>query len=298
MPALRESKGLLYTLIVVGILALVASLYLTAWAGSPQSASAQDAGTTSTDGQATEEVMEEATEVPAIAVPEGGAIVDLAPGTAATLTSPDGKVTVSIPASGPRAAGSLLYAPTTARNAPAPAPDGGSFGDTLFELTGYDEAGESMASLRLDSAATITIKYSEADLSAGDGSPTRLTIYKYDSAFQTWSPLTTSVDVVNETISTGASRLSSFAVVGFPQPPTPTPTQTATPLPGIPTATPIPTATRPPTATSPPTATPTPLPPVVGDVAPTSGLMIGLVAVALVLMAAGGYYLRQNRQQN
>ena len=191
MPVLRESKGLLYTLIVVGVLALVASLYLTGWAGSPQSASAQDTGTTSTDGQATEEATEEAaeeateeaTEEPAIAVPEGGAIVELAPGTAATLSSPDGKVTVSIPASGPRAAGSLLYAPTTASNAPAPAPGNGSFGDTLFELTGYDEANESMASVRLDSAATITISYSDADLAAADGNPTRLTIYKYDNAF-------------------------------------------------------------------------------------------------------------------
>ncbi|MDE2861635.1 MAG: hypothetical protein OYI31_01510 [Chloroflexota bacterium] len=293
MPALRESKGLLYTLIVVGILALVASLYLTAWAGSPQSASAQDAGTTSTDGEATEEAP-----APEIPVPDGGAMVALTPGTAETLSSPDGKVTVSIPASGPRAAGYLVYEPTTARDAEAPAPDGGSFGDTLFELTGYDEAGASMASVRFDSAATITIKYSEADLSAADSNPARLAIYKYDSAFQTWSRLTSSVDVVNGTISTSVSRLSHFAVVGFPAPPTPTPLPTSTPLPGVPTATPIPTATRPPTATSPPTATPTPLPPVVGDVAPTSGLMIGLVAVALVLMAAGGYYLRQSRQQN
>ena len=82
MPVLRESKGLLYTLIVVGILALVASLYLTAWAGSPQSASAQDAGTTS-NGEATEEA-----EPVVIAVPEGGAMVALEPGTAATLSSP------------------------------------------------------------------------------------------------------------------------------------------------------------------------------------------------------------------
>ena len=293
MPALRESKGLLYTLIVVGILALVASLYLTAWAGSPQSASAQDGATTTSDGEATEEAP-----APEIPVPDGGAKVALAPGTAATLDSPDGKVSVSIPASGPRAAGYLTYAPTTARNAPAPAPDGGSFGDTLFELTGYDEAGESMASVRLDSAATITINYSDADLSAADGNPDRLAIYKYDSAFQAWSQLTTSVDVVNGTISTSASRLSSFAVVGFPAPPTPTPLPTSTPLPGVPTETPTPTATRPPTNTPRPTSTPTPLPPVVGDVAPTSGLMIGLVAVALVLMAAGGYYLRQNRQQS
>ena len=134
-----------------------------------------------------------------------------------------------------------------------------------------------MASIRLDRAATITINYSDADLAAAEGNPTRLTIYKYDAAFQTWSPLTTSVNVVDGTISTSASRLSSFAVVGFPQPPTPTPTPTATPLPGV-----IPRQLRLPTAYPAadgyqPGDCPRPLPcrPVVGDVAPTSSLMIG-----------------------
>lgn len=295
MPALRESKGLLYTLIAIGVLALVASLYLTGWAGSPQSASAQDAGTPATEEGTP---AEEATEAPSVDAPAGGAVVAIAPGTAATLSSPEGNVTVSIPASAPRAAGFLTYEPMTSRQAPARAPDGGSFGDTLFDLSGYNAEGEMTVSTRFDSAVTITVAYSATDLRAADGNPTRLTLYKYDTNFNSWSPLTTTVDVVNGTISTSVSRLSFFAVVGFPQPPTPTPTATATPLPGVSTATPTPTPTRPPTATRPATATPTPLPPVVGDAAPTSGLMVGLVIVALVLMAAGGYYMRQARQQN
>ena len=154
----------------------------------------------------------------------------------------------------------------------------------------------SMASLRFDGQVAISIAYSDADLAAAEGNPTRLTIYKYDTSFQTWSALTTSVNVVEGTVSTTVSRLSFFAVVGFPQPPTPTPTPTSTPLPGIATVTPTATATRPPTSTRRPTSTVTPVPPVVGDVAPTSSLLIGLVIVAFVLMAAGGYYLRQNRQ--
>ena len=50
------------------------------------------------------------------------------------------------------------------------------------------------------------------------------------------------------------------------------------------------------TATAEPTAEPTAtlLPPTPGDVAPGSGFVLGLVVMALVLISAGGYYMKES----
>ena len=126
------------------------------------------------------------------------------------------------------------------------------------------------------------MKYTDEDVQAAQGNPQRLVLYKYDSIFQAWTPLSTSVNLADRTLQAKVSRLSFFALLGQPQPRTPTPTPEATLLPGVATPTAVPTATL--------------LPPTPGDVAPGSSLLIGLLIAAFILIAAGSYYLRQSRQ--
>ncbi|MDP6102445.1 MAG: hypothetical protein QF579_03960, partial [Dehalococcoidia bacterium] len=117
---------------------------------------------------------------------------------------------------------------------------------------------------------------------AAQGNPSRLVLYKYDAIFQTWTPLTTSVNMVDKTLQAKVSSVGFFALLGQPQPPTPTPTPPATLRPGVATPTALPTATL--------------LPPTPGDIAPSSGFLTGLLIAAFILIAAGSYYLRQSKQ--
>jgi hypothetical protein len=221
---------------------------------------------------------------PPIPVPPGGAIAAFAPGLTSSLSAPDGKVTVTIPASAPSGSFFIVYTPQVDADAPAVPPTGLAFGTALFDLSVIDLTGVPAPGTRFLSPITLSLTYTDEDVQAAQGNPHRLVIYKYDPVFAVWTKLTTSVNLADRTVEAKVSLLSFFALMGQSQPPTPTPTPTATPLPGAATA--VPTAV--------PTATlllPTP-----GDVAPGSGLLIGLLIAAFILIAAGSYYLRQSKQ--
>ena len=202
-----------------------------------------------------------------VPVPTGGAVGTFAPGSVSTLAAPDDMVTVTIPSEAPPGSFFLVYEPQTEVSAPAPSPAGFAFGTTLFELNVLDLTGVSASGTNFLQPITISVKYTDADLQAADGNPSRLGIHKYDSVFQVWTPLLTTFDTMTQTVHAQVSQLSFFALMGQAQPPTPKPHSTYTLLP------------------------PTP-----GDVAPGSGLLMGLLIAAFILIAAGSYYLRQSKQ--
>lgn len=223
--------------------------------------------------------------------------VAIAVGAGASLTSQDGSVTVTVPDSAPSTAGTLSHMAKSAADAPAPAPTGKVFGTTLFDLSVLDVGGSVLSTYAFSDPITISVTYTNVDLQAAEGDPSRLAVYKYDTAFQAWTPLATSFDPATKTVQARATRLGFFALMGQARPATPTPTPTGTPLPGAATATPTVTPTSPPpTATTAPAPTATLVPPSAGDIAPGSGLLMGMLLVAAMLLAAGGYYLRQSRQ--
>jgi hypothetical protein len=265
MPGIKEARGFFYSLLLIGTLVIISSLYSTVWA-------APSSGVY--------------TETPApVAVPAGGAIKAFTPGAVTSLISPDSRVTITIPASSPKEAGFLLYTPKDQGDVPASAPAGLAFSSALFDLTAMDTNGVVGTGNTFQAPIQVSVQYTDADIQAAEGNPGRLVLYKYDTAMANWSPLTTSVDFVNKTVQTSVSSLSFFALLGQPLPPTPTPTPTATLRPGLPTPTPT---DAPPTATL--------LPPTPGDIAPGSGLLMGLLIAAFIMIAAGSYYLRQTKQ--
>lgn len=212
-------------------------------------------------------------------------------GTASTMTYAGGMVTVDVPATAPVEAGTLSYVPMAAEDAPASAPAGTAFASTLFELSVLDANSDPIVDYSLGASITISVKYTDDDLQAADGNPGRLILQKYDTVLQAWTALNTAFDPATGTVRAQSSRLGFFALIGQELPPTPTPTATATLLPGVATSTPT---AEPPTPTAEPTATL--LPPAPGDVTPGSGMLIGLLVLAFVLIASGGYYLRQSKQ--
>jgi len=262
----KEARASVRVLLVLSTLLVGLAAYSTVWASSLQ----QDGG----DGAST------------------GVTVELNAGTANTLISADGVVTVNVPTGAAVDTGTLSYAPKTAGDAPAAAVAGLAFGSTLFDLWVLDANNDRIQDYSFGAPITISVKYNDDDLLAAEGNPGRLVLQKYDTAFKAWVSLNTTFDPASKTIQAQASRLGFFTLMGQAQPATPTPTPTATLLPGAVT----PTATLlPPTATLlPPTATL--LPPTPGDVAPGSGLLMGLLMAAFILIAAGGYYLRQSKQ--
>ncbi len=199
----------------------------------------------------------------------------------------DGQVTVSVPSA---AVGSWSdhSLSSGASEVTTALPDGVSAGSASFALSVLD-ADSAAVDEAFARSITITISYNDSDVDAAEGNPARLSIYKYDSNFDKWFELNTKLNIIDGTVSTNVTGTGSFALGGkaAPPPSTPTPEPTAKfkhPL-WTPVATTVPPAT--------PTATP--LPPEPGDVAPTSGLLLGLMIVALTLMSAGGYYIRQTK---
>jgi len=295
MPGIKEAKGFFYSLLIIGTLVIIASLYSTVWASTSLGVSGQTIPTpdpTQAANDAAAQAVAQAAAVSAeataaasdaisVPVPPEGAITAFAPGSITTLSAPDGKVTVTIPSLAPPGSFFLLYKPEAVADAPAAPPAGLAFGTVLFDLSVVDLAGVPAPHTNFLSPVTLSATYTDADLEAAEGNPSRLGLYKYDQSFGTWTALTTSFNSSNNTVQAAVSRLSFFALMGQAQPPTPTPTPTATLLPGAATSVP-------PTATL--------LPPTPGDVAPGSGFLMGLLIAAFILIAAGSYYLRQSKQ--
>jgi len=281
MPGIRKFRRLSRSVLILSMLLIMSVFYTSA-------ANAQTA-----------------TVAPSFDIATGSAVVSITPGLTSSLTSPDSKVTITVPTAAAKTAALLHYTAKTSADVPASAPSGMSFGSTFFELNQVDAAGTVMTGSKYNSGIVISIKYNATDIAAAEGNPNRLVLYKFDTGSGKWHSLGTSVNFSNQSVSATVRSLSFFALVGQPLPPAPTPTPKGTATPSaqayphtssaaayVAPATATPTATPDPTATPAPTATL--LPPTPGDVAPGSGFMVGLLVIALVLTAAGGYYMKES----
>jgi hypothetical protein len=122
-------------------------------------------------------------------------------GSPATLTVPEGTISISFPQ------GSVL-ADTTVTVSPyigtLPAlPAGTQAGSTVFSVDGLNGL--------LASDATVTVKYSQADLNAANNDASKLVLGRYDS--NAWTLLSTTVDKNAMTLTTSTNRFSTWAVI-------------------------------------------------------------------------------------
>jgi hypothetical protein len=127
--------------------------------------------------------------------------VTVTTGSPVTLTVPEGTISIRFPQ------GSVL-ADTTVTVSPyigtLPAlPVGTQAGSTVFSVDGLNGL--------LASDATVTVKYSQADLNAANNDASKLVLGRYDS--NAWTLLPTTVDKNAMTLTASTNRFSTWAVI-------------------------------------------------------------------------------------
>ena len=220
------------------------------------------------------------------AVPAGGAQSWATPQEGITIETPDKTASITIPV-GALAKGTFIS--ITPKDITTPSGLESARGTAISYS---DSAGTALTTVELSKPATLTLTLTQADIDRVlQGA--MVVVLRYDSANEAWIELSSTVNLAGKTASALVTKLSDFAVGIKLQAGTATATPVATAIPPA-TATPAPTATPIPTATAvPPTATA--VPPDTGDFTPSSGLLIMLVLVGLMLVVGSGYYLRYSK---
>ncbi len=137
------------------------------------------------------------------------ATLTLTPGSAGVLKTADGRISISFPAGAviSQVEVSLENYPLEQLRSP---PADFSLATTCFRVDGLSGL--------LAKEATVTVKYTQADLSKAEGDASRLRLARWDQAQNQWSVLETKVDTGATTLSTDTNQLSIWAVmVGSPQ---------------------------------------------------------------------------------
>ena len=140
--------------------------------------------------------------------PPPPASATVSPSSAATLRTEDGSISVSFPQGAvvSQADISVRYYPL--EQIPAP-PSGYRMATTCFRIDGLTGL--------LAKEATVTVKYSDADLDKAEEDASRLRLARWDEAGSRWTILDTKLDKGNMTLSTKTDRFSIWAVmVGSP----------------------------------------------------------------------------------
>jgi len=93
----------------------------------------------------------------------------------------------------------------------AAAPQGFKAGSTYFTIEVKDAGGNAVVTL--SQPVTITVKYTEEDVEAAGGNPSKLVLAYYDEAVGEWQTLDTTVSTIDKTLSANTSHLSTWGVL-------------------------------------------------------------------------------------
>jgi hypothetical protein len=138
-----------------------------------------------------------------IAPPEE-AFVILSSKSPAVLTSTDGRFVVNFPAGAVFSDVNVTLKPFSNDKLPA-APKGATLGATSFRVDGLTGL--------LSKDATLTVKYTSADLDAANSDVSKLVLARYDESENKWTILPTTLDKSALTLSTATNRFGILAVM-------------------------------------------------------------------------------------
>ncbi len=130
--------------------------------------------------------------------------ITISPGTAGTLTSPDGRYTISFP-QGAVLGNAVVTLKPYSKDKLSSAPTGAKFGATSFEVTGLSGL--------LSKDATVRVTYSADDLAVAGGDTSKLKLSYFDAAQNSWVILPTQVDAGSTTLTATTNHLSVWAVM-------------------------------------------------------------------------------------
>jgi len=130
--------------------------------------------------------------------------ITLTPQDAAVLVSSDNVTTISFPAGAVIADVAVSLKAFSRANLPT-LPAGLKAGGTCFQVDGLSGL--------LSKDATISVRYSDADLAAAGGDVSKLILARYDTSDSKWTLLNTNVNRDTNTLSATTNRFSTWAVV-------------------------------------------------------------------------------------
>jgi hypothetical protein len=130
--------------------------------------------------------------------------ITLTPGSAGTLTSPDGRYSISFP-QGAVLGDAVVTLKPYSHDRLQPAPTDSKLGATCFEITGLPGL--------LSKDATVKVHYSADDLAVAGGDASQLKLSYYDAAKDTWVILPTQLDSGSTTLTATTNHLSVWAVM-------------------------------------------------------------------------------------
>jgi len=130
--------------------------------------------------------------------------ITLTPGSAGTLTSPDGRYSISFPQGAVLGDAGVTLKPYSRDKLQAP-PANAKLGTTSFEITGLTGL--------LSKDATVRVTYSTDDLAAAGGDASQLKLSYYDAAQNAWIILPTLVDTGSKTLTSTTNHLSVWTVM-------------------------------------------------------------------------------------
>jgi len=139
--------------------------------------------------------------------PFQNANVTISPNSPATLSVPGGTISISFPQGSVLSQTTVTVSPYTGTLPALPA--GATAGSTVFSVDGLNGL--------LASDATVTVKYSTADLAAANNDASKLVLGRYDST--AWTLLPTTVDQNAMTLTASTNRFSTWAVIAAQSPP-------------------------------------------------------------------------------
>jgi hypothetical protein len=136
--------------------------------------------------------------------PPPAASITLYPNSAATLATADGRISISFPQGS--VTSEVVVSIQSYSPSQLPTPQSGlELGTTCFRVEGLTGL--------LVKKATITVKYSSADLDKAGGDASKLSLARWDEAQSKWTVLKTKVNAEAMTLSTNTNQLSIWAVV-------------------------------------------------------------------------------------
>jgi hypothetical protein len=122
---------------------------------------------------------------------------------AVVLATPDGEIMIRFPQGAFLSGGTVSVTPY--RGDLPPLPEGVRVASTIFSVDGV------MGLLAKD--ATVTVRYSDADLKAAGNNAQKLALARYDRSESQWTVLPTTVDAGARTLTATTNRFSTWAVV-------------------------------------------------------------------------------------
>jgi hypothetical protein len=136
--------------------------------------------------------------------PPPAASINLNPDNAATLTTNDGRISLAFPKDSITSQATVSIQSYSPSQLPTPQ-SGITLGTTCFQVTGLTGL--------LVNKATVTVKYSSADLTDAKGNATKLELARWDEGQSKWTVLKTTVNTQAMTLTANTNQFSIWAVV-------------------------------------------------------------------------------------